>query len=505
VRRPAIAEVVVVGAGFGGLGAALALAERGARPVVVEALTYPGGCASTFRRAGFRFEAGATLCAGFAPGQLFHRWIARHGLDVRTDRIDPVVDLRTPDLRLEVPAERARFVARMLGLPGAPVERLRAFLDEQDRVATTMWGLLDDPALLPPLSPAAVLRHLASAPRYAALTRVAAQPLASVLRRHRVDGFAPLRAYLESFAQITVQCGVEEAEAPVALATADYPFRGAAHVQGGVGRLADGLVAAIRGLGGEVRFATRAVSIGRADGLWRVATSRGDIDAPAVVANVLPQSLGGLLGLAPREDDGLARLAAEVEGGWGAVMLYLVVRAPRGATPAALHLDLTDDPSAPYVEGNHVFASISAADDTGRAPEGCRTMTVSTHVRVADLRRLDEAGRAARIAAIQRRMRATLDRLAPEWTADVVHGMTASPRTFERFTFRPHGLVGGVPRRAGWHNYRGLAPVEVRPGLWLAGDSVFPGQSTLAAAIGGTRVAEAVVRSGRVELQESLR
>jgi hypothetical protein len=31
----------------------------------------------------------------------------------------------------------------------------------------------------------------------------------------------------------------------------------------------------------------------------------------------------------------------------------------------------------------------------------------------------------------------------------------------------------------------------VLPGLWMVGDSVFPGQSTLATAIGGKKVAEA--------------
>jgi len=29
----------------------------------------------------------------------------------------------------------------------------------------------------------------------------------------------------------------------------------------------------------------------------------------------------------------------------------------------------------------------------------------------------------------------------------------------------------------------------VRPGLWMVGDSVFPGQSTLATALGGVKVA----------------
>jgi phytoene dehydrogenase-like protein len=70
--------------------------------------------------------------------------------------------------------------------------------------------------------------------------------------------------------------------------------------------------------------------------------------------------------------------------------------------------------------------------------------------------------------------------------------MTASPRTFERYTGRPGGLVGGVPRRAGLHNYAGAWPRPLAPGLWLVGDSVFPGQSTVATALGGLRTAAAL-------------
>src|SRR3954470_2720574 len=95
---PALLDAVVIGAGFGGLGAALTLAERGARVAIVETLTYPGGCASTFRRNGYRFESGATLFSGLAKGQLFGDWIARHRLEVPIDWLDPLVELRTPDL-----------------------------------------------------------------------------------------------------------------------------------------------------------------------------------------------------------------------------------------------------------------------------------------------------------------------------------------------------------------------------------------------------------------------
>jgi len=96
------------------------------------------------------------------------------------------------------------------------------------------------------------------------------------------------------------------------------------------------------------------------------------------------------------------------------------------------------------------------------------------------------------VAMIQDRMRQTLSRRAPALVDDLKFEMTASPRTFARFTGRHRGYVGGVPRRVGWRHYRprALWPREAAPGLYLVGDSVLLGQSTLAVALGGARTAE---------------
>ena len=490
--------MAVVGAGFGGLAAALTLAEAGVRVVLFETVGYPGGCAATFERRGRRFEAGATLVSGFGPRQLMSRWVERYRLPVELRRLDPMVDFRTPDFRLEVPSRRAALVDRIAALPGAPRRRLEAFFAHQKRLADPLWSLFEDPNLLPPLSGRALLRHLARMPAYAPLLPWIGRPLAALVARHGLEGFRPLTTYLDAVCQITVQAGLAQAETLYAAAAADYYFRGTGHVEGGVGRLAEALVQALEARGGEVRFFDRAEALRPSRGGWHLATRRGKIHARAVVANLLPGAVRKLLPEElPRRPAGrLARLQAQVEGGWGAAMLYLVVDGDAFERPEAHHLQLVADPDQPLEEGRHLFCSVSAASETDRAPAGRRTVTISTHVPMTRLRSLeaDPLGRGAYVARVQDTMRETLGHLAPEIAAAVEEKLTASPRTFERFTGRPEGFVGGVPRRAGLGNYRGLSPRAWLPGLYLVGDSVFPGQSTFAAALGGRRTASALLR-----------
>ncbi len=486
---PESIDVLVVGAGFGGLSAALRLAERGLDVVCCETLTYPGGCAGTFRRDGYSFEAGATLSSGLGPGDLFGRWIARYGLPVELDWIDPVVDFRSPSGSLTVPRDRRALAERFAAMPGAPAAAVRAYFDHQARVADALWDLFQDPRRLPSLRPGDLARQLASAPRLLPAVRWMGRPLVRVLEKFGLADFPPLVTFLDALCQITVQCGVREAEAPFALAAADYYHRGTAHVRGGLGALANALVSAVEQAGGRVTFANRVQSLARDGDGWIATTRRGRLRSRAVVANILPRAVRDLV---PHEQ--LARTAAldalaqRVEAGWGACMLYLVARAPEGAGEDARHLQLVDDPRAPLVEGNHVFCSIRGAHDEEHAPPGRRAITVSTHVSMEALRSAPDRG--AFVAKVQQRMRDVLRARAPEWAAGIVHELPGSPRTFERFTGRPEGLVGGVPRRAGLHNYLEMLANRDHGGLHLVGDSVFPGQSTLATSLGGWRTAE---------------
>lgn len=485
-------DVAIVGAGFGGLGAALSLAERGAKVVVLEALTYPGGCASTFTRGRARYESGATLFSGFAKGHLFDTWIRRHDLKVDVRFLSPVVELRSSHGVIEVPNDRAAFVEAWVARSGALGERVRAFFREQLAVADALWSIFEDPRLLPPFGGAELLAHVARVPAYLPLVPWVGRPLERALEKHGLVEHAALRTYLDAVCQITVQTSAREAEAPFAMATMDYYFRGTGHVHGGIGVLAQELSRAIERLSGSVRYASRVDTLRREAGAWTLEGRKGKVRARHVVANRLPADVASMAGL-PLQGT-LARLDREVRSGWGATMLYLTLDETKITKPDAFHLELVGDTTRPFTDGNHVFVSVGAADEE-RAPHGRRTATVSTHVSLEQLDALGPEGHARAIADVQASMRRTIAHRAPEIDQAIVSTMPGSPRTFERFTLRRGGYVGGIPRRAGLSHYASLVPSPVARDLWLVGDSVFPGQSTLATAIGGTRVAEAILRT----------
>jgi phytoene dehydrogenase-like protein len=436
----------------------------------------------------FSFEAGATLFSGLGDGGIFSR--ALRGRMPATSLLGPVIELRAGPVTLPIPSSRDALIEAVAALPGAPAAGVRAYFRTQAAVADSLWPLFDDVELLPPLSARAFFRHVARSPRYLPLARVVGRPLRAVLADHGVLDFAPLRALAGGLAQITVQAGVADAEAPFALAAADYPFRGTGHVQGGVGQLARAFVAAIDDAGGTVHLARRARAVEpRSGGGFVVQTVRGPLEAGAVVFNLLPRDAARLAGVplaGPSE-----RLQRRVDEGWGAVMLYLVVE-DSNLPAGAHHVEIIDDDAyagrTDLVEGHHVFVSVSGRDD-GHAPPGLRCVTVSTHVALARLRAGSTEEVGTIVHAIQQRMAALVADRAPELR--VRHRLTASPRTWARFVGRTEGAVGGPPRRVGLGNYIDAGPLSLSSNddeLWLVGDTAFPGQSTLATVVGGERL-----------------
>jgi phytoene dehydrogenase-like protein len=149
----------------------------------------------------------------------------------------------------------------------------------------------------------------------------------------------------------------------------------------------------------------------------------------------------------------------------------------------------------PMGNGNTVFLSLSPAWDDGRAPQGRRTLTMSTHTELDpwwDLFEHDREAYESRKQAYTGRVLSAAEVALPglREAADLI--LPGTPVTFQRFTRRVWGWVGGFPQTS---LFRAWGP-RLAPGLWMVGDSIFPGQSVPAVALGGIRVANALLAGG---------
>src|SRR6266478_3521671 len=108
-------DAVVIGAGIGGLVCANLLARAGLRVLLVEQHYMVGGYCSTFRRAGFTFDAATHFYPLLGnPATVTGRLIADLDLDVGWVRMDPVDQFHLPDgSRFSVPADFDRYVAQL--------------------------------------------------------------------------------------------------------------------------------------------------------------------------------------------------------------------------------------------------------------------------------------------------------------------------------------------------------------------------------------------------------
>jgi phytoene dehydrogenase-like protein len=155
----------------------------------------------------------------------------------------------------------------------------------------------------------------------------------------------------------------------------------------------------------------------------------------------------------------------------------------------------------PLGEGNTLFLSISPEWDGKRAPTGKRAITLSTHTDLKpwwDLYEGDPTAYKARQAQYTQNLLAAAEQTLPGLRQAAELVLPGTPVTFQRFTRRARGWVGGFQQTS---LLRTWVP-KLGPKLWMVGDSIFPGQSVAAAALGGLRVASAILREHKMPVAE---
>ena len=496
-------HVVIIGAGVGGLTTAVLLAKAGLQVTVLEAHIYPGGCAGTFYHQGFRFDAGATLAGGFYPGGPMDRVARAAGIESWSARPSSrAMQVRLPDGQTVTRYGDERRWAERERAFGRAAE---PFWRWQEQTADLLWDLALRSPAWPPQSLGEALSLTGDGLGWLGdnKTDVLRPSLLADLMRPvsaRLDKASEsLRLFVDAQLLIAAQTTSTHANALYGASALDLPRRGVVHLTGGMGGLSQQLADAVIAQGGEVHYRQAVTRIVMQEGKpTAVETKRGlSIPADLVIADLPPWNIAPLVGEAGPHK--LRNLPPLPEDAWGAFTVYAGIDETVLPDDAPLHTQVIQ--REPLGEGNSVFLSLSPDWDTGRATASRRALTLSTHTALAPWWQLhadDPAGYAARRDAYARTMMDAAELALPGIREATTLLLPGTPVTFHRFTRRYQGWVGGFPQT---NLFRTWAP-KLGPNLWMVGDSIFPGQSTAAVALGGMRVARSILSEFGVSVKE---
>lgn len=486
-----VSPVVVVGAGLGGLAAAVRLAAAGREVTLVEALETPGGCCGTANLGEYRFDTGPSVLT--MPDVLADVFAAagedmEHLLPLR--RLDPYYRLRYHDgSHLDiVPGEEA-MTERVRELCGAAeADRYRRFRIRLGELFAAEWpSFIDrDMTRLRSLAQPGVLARLAALGGFRRLDRLVEAHLTDprLIRAHTFQalyvGLSPRRA-LGIYAVIAHMDTV---------GGVFFPEHGGMHA------IPQALAAVAEKAGARIRYGTRAVRVeADSSGVCAVRLDTGERLAArhVVVACDLPRAHAGLLPAGA----GDWRLRRPRHSPSCLVLHFGLDRKLIGQAHHTLHFGR---------QWASTFSALSAGrpqpdpsllvtypeSDTAAAPRGHATLTV-----LEPTANLDGGNDWHRLAPqLEDRL---LGRLA-----DLGYGDLAdAPRlTFDPLTWARRGHSAGTPfaldhrfSQTAWFRPAGRA--RRVPGLHFAGMHTAPGVGVPPVLISGRLAAQRILETPR--------
>jgi 1-hydroxycarotenoid 3,4-desaturase len=483
------ARAVVIGAGMGGLAAALALAARGVAVTLVERQSRPGGKMREIHVHDAPVDSGPTV---FTMPWVFEEVFAEGGAPLSEHvAIEPFEVLArhgwTDGSRLDLFADPERSAAAIGEFAGAAeADRYRAFC----RRARRTFDTLHDPFIrsprpsIPSLVAAAGVRGLLDLWRIRPF-RSLWRELGVHFRDHRLRGL---------FARYATYCGASPLQAPATLMLiAHVEQQGVWRIRGGMQRLAEALADELVRRGGEIRFDATVDEVevrgGRASGVRLASGER--LAADVVVANADVAAVGG---------GRLGEAAAAAVPGTGpgerslSAMTWSMLAEPAGFELSHHNVFFPDDyprefedifergalPSRPAVY-------VCAPDHAARSGRQ-RLFMIANAPAIGDRYRFGDRD----VAAMQPAVLELLERCGLKLSAAPEHIVVTTPSDFEqRFPGTGGALYGMAPH--GWRSSFARPGARSRiPNLYLAGGSVHPGPGVPMAALSGRLAARAV-------------
>jgi phytoene desaturase len=474
----AASHAVVIGAGLGGLAAAMRLGAKGWRVTVLDRLDRAGGRGSSITQGGHRFDLGPTIVT--VP-QVFEELWAATGRDFHKDvdlrPLDPFYTIRWPDgSHFAATGDTARMEAEVTRLNPADLRGYHRFLrDAERRFDVGYTGMVAKPMHR-------IWETVKVLPEFA---RLRADRSILGLAKARVRD--PRLQMALSFHPLFIGGDPAHVTSIYALVSHLEKEYGVHYAMGGVQAIADAMARVVRAQGGTIRHNTTADRITfdgpRATGVRL--TDGSHIPAALTISNAdAGHTYTRLLRDRPRKRWTDARLT-RARWSMGLWVWYFGTRGTRGLWPDLGHHTIL---AGPRYEGllRDIFMKGRLADDHSlyihrpsvtdptAAPDGDDTFYVLSPV--PHLGHADPVDWAREEPAYRDKISATLETVMPGFRARLTESLVFTPETFRDRYLSPHGAGFSLEPRilqSAWFRPHNVS--EEAEGLYLVGAGTHPG------------------------------
>ncbi len=473
-------SVTVVGAGIAGLTAAAVLAKEGAQVTLIEAHSQPGGCAGTFQRGPFVFDVGATQVAGFEQGGIHQRIFNYLQVPLpKAEILDPgcVVDLVDGyepiklwhDPRKWADETKKHFPNSQLFWQLCSVlHKINWAFSLRNPVlpARNAWDYLH---LIKAIRPELVFSGL--------LSQLCITDLLKLCGCHKDKR---LRDFLDLQLKLYSQQPADRTAAlygATVLQMAQAPL-GLWHLQGSMQKLSDHLISALRVENVQLLLSHQVtgLEVEKFGNSWKILVRNRtgkqlQLFSSDVVFTLPPQCLPKLIVNRSGDFDEYFDSLKKLPKPSGALVFYGVVDRTVLPHECPSHIQIAAK------EPGSLFVSISREDD-GRAPAGKATVIASVFTETSLWNGIPEMLYKERKAKTLLKICGILENWFGLTSNHWLHQELATPKSFAKWTLRPQGIVGGLGQHPSQFGPYGLPSRTPIKGLWLCGDSIYPGEGT---------------------------
>ena len=472
-------SIIVVGGGIAGLTAAALLAKQGFEVTLLEAHNQLGGCAGTFKRGDYIFDVGATQVAGLEKGGVHHRLFSYLDIPIpEANILDPgcSVDLGDMSGPINLWHDPVRWnKERQKQFPGSEI-----FWSLCSSIHESNWDFVDRDPILPvrnfwdfsqlirAIRPSNLLTGLLSKLTIADLLKIT-----GCHKDRRLRNFLDLQLKLYSQEPANRTAALYGA---TVLQMAQSP-RGLWHLHGSMQILSDLLKDSFLKNNGNLLLGHRVTKIIKKNSntfdikIINRKKNLIELKASDVIFSLPPQSLLDLIpidgGLSTTYREGIKNLPKPS----GALVFYGAVSRSDLPTDCPGHIQVFDE----YF--GSIFISVSIEGDQ-RAPTGKATLIASAFVDIDQWSDLDDQSYTRKKNIAETQIRFILDKKFDLQNSSWDHQELSTPKSFERWTGRPGGIVGGLGQHPDQFGPFGLSSRTPLRGLWLCGDSIYPGEGT---------------------------